>query len=191
VRLFVAADAGPGITGAAQAVVAELRARVEQQAPSARVTWIPAPLMHLTIRFIGDVPDDRIDAVTRVLAEPLAVAPFTLEVTGIGAFSSHGAPRVLWARLAQGAAELRRVERLVTGRLQSVGIPPDEREFTPHLTLGRVRDGRGLRTLALVAGYETRALGTATVDAITLFQSRLSPNGPTYVALHRTPLTAG
>ncbi|MGE0444458.1 MAG: RNA 2',3'-cyclic phosphodiesterase [Vicinamibacterales bacterium] len=188
-RLFVAMHPGTAVVAAAQQAIAELRTRAATLAPGARITWIPPELMHLTVRFIGEVTEETAAAVATSLGHALPASPFTLEAAGVGAFSNHGAPRVIWGGLTSGTAELRRVERLVSERLTAVGIPPDDREFTPHLTLGRVRDAAGLRTGALLAGLDRVPLGSGLVDAITLFQSRLSPHGPTYVPLHRSVLS--
>lgn len=184
----MAVHPGAAVVAAAQQVVERLRERVASQAPAARITWIPPELMHLTVRFIGQTSPAQAESVAAALGAPLPAPPFALEAAGIGAFSDRGVPRVVWGGLLRGAAELRRVERLVSERLAAIGIPPDDREFTPHLTLGRVRDGAGLRTSALLAGLGEVPLGTGTVDAITLFESRLSPHGPTYVPVCRTPL---
>ena len=187
-RLFVAVDVGAEITAAVQAHATELKERTQRLAPAARVTWIPAHLMHLTVRFIGEVPEAQVAAVTDLLTPPLSLFPFRLSVHGIGAFSARGVPRVIWAGLERGAAELRAIEREVTERLRTIGIPPDDREFSPHVTVARVREPAGLRTVRLLDGYQDVALGTTTVDAITLFQSRLSSKGPTYVPLLKTPV---
>jgi 2'-5' RNA ligase len=191
VRLFVAVHPGAEVVAAAQQVIADLRTRVAALVPAARITWIPPDLMHLTLRFIGDVPPEQAEAIVAGFSDVIPAAPFRLDAAGVGAFSARGVPRVVWGGLAAGTAELRRVERLVSARLAALGVPPDDREFTPHLTLARVRDAAGLRTSALLAGFDQVPLGTGTVDAITLFQSRLSPHGPTYVPLHRTLLQAG
>ena len=98
---------------------------------------------------------------------------------------------MIWGAITAGAAELTEVERELSARLRRIGVGPDDRAFTPHLTLARVREPADLRTEALLAGFETRPLGTSRVDAITLFESRLSAKGPTYVPIHRTPLRAG
>lgn len=187
-RLFVAAEIAPPVIESAQRMIAELRQRIQALAPRARVTWIPPDLMHLTIRFVGNVSDADLPALMDVLRPPIPMKPFALHVAGVGAFPLRGAPRVLRADLAAGVDELCAVEVEVTRRLQQVGIAPDERVFAPHLTLGRVRDAAGLRTSTLAAGLEAAALGTSTIDAITLFESQLSPKGPTYIPLLRTPL---
>jgi 2'-5' RNA ligase len=190
-RLFVAAEIEPPVVAAAQALVTRLRDRVQVLAPGARVTWIPAALMHLTIRFIGNVAAPELAALTAALTPAMPLAPFALDVAGVGAFPPRGTPRVVWAGIAAGLDELCRIEVEVSARLQQIGVPPDDRVFSPHLTLGRVRDAAGLKAPALLAGIDATPLGTSRVEAITLFESRLSPNGPTYVPLHRTPLRAG
>jgi 2'-5' RNA ligase len=188
VRLFVAVDLAPAVVAQAQSLIAELRQRAEAVAPRARITWIPPALMHLTIRFIGQVGDGDLPAIVDALRRPVAMAPFDLDVRGVGAFPVKGPPRVLWAGLTSGMDELCAVEVDVSARLQQLGIAPDERVFSPHLTLGRVRDAAGLRTSTLLAGLAQQPVGTSRIDAITLFESQLSPKGPTYVPLLRTPL---
>jgi RNA 2',3'-cyclic 3'-phosphodiesterase len=94
---------------------------------------------------------------------------------------------VLWMGVDAGADHLIAIEGIVSERLKSIGIAAEERPYTPHLTLARVRDAAGLRTTTIFDGLSPR-LGETRVDAITLFESRLSPKGPTYVALERTAL---
>jgi 2'-5' RNA ligase len=87
-----------------------------------------------------------------------------------------------------GLEPLRQVEHEVSARLEGVGVPREDRDYSPHLTLARVRDGAGLRSAPLFEGLERVSLGTTRVEAITLYESRLSPKGPAYVPLHRTSL---
>ena len=93
--------------------------------------------------------------------------------------------------VAHGRDELKAIERIVSSRLLALGIAEEDRPYSPHLTLARVRDAAGLRTIRLLDGLTDRSVGTTRIDAITLFQSRLSPKGPTYVPLLRTSLRAG
>ena len=134
------------------------------------------------------VAENSVPAISHALTKVIDRQPFDLTVAGVGAFPEAGAPRVLWAGITDGVDELVKVEVEVSSRLQQVGIPPDDRIFSPHLTLGRVRDAAGLRRSVLLAGLDELALGTSRVEAITLFESRLSPKGPTYLPLQRTPI---
>ena len=184
-RLFLAVELDERVRSEAGRVVEILRRRAESSAPRSRLTWVTADRMHLTVRFIGAVDEERLAELRRVLDPPFETPPFALSVEGSGAFPPKGPPRVLWAGLHQGRQHLLALERELTGRLSTIGIPPEDRPYNPHLTLARVRDPAGLRAAALLDGLHTHTFGHSTIDAITLFESRLSPKGPTYVALAR------
>jgi 2'-5' RNA ligase len=188
VRLFIAAEIGEALAGRAAEVIRELQKRAAESAPRAKVTWLTSDRLHITIRFIGEVDDARGAAIRAALEPSLDVKPFELALAGTGAFPKRGPPRVLWAGFEEGKEPLMAAEREVTARLASLGIPQEERPYSPHLTLARVREAAGLRSAGLFEGLAERRLGTTRIDAITLFQSRLSPKGPTYVPLVRTLL---
>jgi 2'-5' RNA ligase len=185
-RLFVAAEIDPALARELARVAGELRERVEARAPRARLTWIPADRLHFTVRFIGEVDEHRGAAVAAALAVPLPVAPFEVTVAGLGAFPPKGPPRVLWAGAREGRDGMARLEREVSARLATCGVPPEARAYSPHLTLARVRDPGGLRSPDVLAGAPQGAFGTSRVDTITLFESRLSPKGPAYLRLQST-----
>ena len=188
-RLFVGIELDDDVVRAASAIVEELKRRVSRLAPGARIGWIPPERMHLTLRFIGHVDDAQAGRIREALAPRIDVEPFAVHVTGIGTFPPTGSPRVIWAGLTLGVESLQEVERQVTARLQAVGITPEDRPYSPHLTLARVREPAGLKTVRLLDALPPPSLGTTHVSAITLFESRLSPKGPTYVPLQRTALS--
>ena len=187
-RLFVAVDLAPAVVSTASVLVEDMRARVVALATRARITWIPPERLHLTVRFIGNADETLSVAIGAALAPPLTAAPFDLTFRGVGAFPGSGKPQVLWAAVEAGMAQLQAVEREVTVRLSTVGILPEPRPYNPHLTLARVRDAAGLRTKSLFANLENTSLGTTRVEAITLYESRLSAQGPAYRALQRIAL---
>lgn len=199
-RLFVAVEIGPAIASAAATLVDELRRRAARLASDAKVTWIPSERLHLTVRFIGNVDEDAAQAIAAALAPPVDVPPFTLAIAGIGTFPKSGPARVIWAAVSEGLDGLELVERDVTRRLERAGVAPDDRPYRPHLTLARVRPpsrerfgaagASELTSAPLLEGVRDTVLGAAQVEAITLFESRLSPQGPAYVALQHTPLTS-
>jgi RNA 2',3'-cyclic 3'-phosphodiesterase len=190
VRLFTGIELGEAVRTRAVAAIAELRQRVERNAPHARVTWIAGERLHLTVRFIGEVSDSLAGRIVSALRAPLPMAPFTIAFDAFGAFPPRGAPRVIWIGVAERGDAVVRVESALSERLLALGIAREDRAYSPHLTLARVRQPAGLRTAALFDGLSPR-LGRTRVDAITLFQSKLSPKGPTYVVLERTPLRTG
>ncbi|HVZ24249.1 MAG TPA: RNA 2',3'-cyclic phosphodiesterase [Vicinamibacterales bacterium] len=187
-RLFVAIELDEAVRTAAARLVARLERRVAILAPKARIGWVPPERMHLTVRFIGWVDDAQAARIRRALEPPLRVPVFSMHVGTLGAFPPRGAPRVLWVGVRDESGALADVERDVTARLQALGIPPEDRPYTPHLTLARVRETAGLKSAPLFERLGTTALGVSRVSAVTLFESRLSPKGPTYVPLQRTPL---
>ena len=188
-RLFVAVELSPAVTAAVLDCISRLQSITASLAPQSRITWVTSDRLHVTVRFIGHVEDDRkVDAIRELLAAPIAVDPFDLTVAGVGTFPSRGAPRVVWAGLTAGRDRLIALEQVVSERLARVGVPPEDRPYNPHLTLARVRDAVGLQSAALVGSLHDISLGTTPVDAITLFESRLSPKGPTYIALQRVEL---
>ena len=187
-RLFVGIEISQAVVAATLDLVAQLQAACSALAPRARPTWVTAERLHITIRFIGHVDDARVDQMRAVLEPPLTLDPFDLTIAGVGTFPPKGPPRLVWAGLAGGRDQLLALEPEVSERLAGAGVPREERPFNPHLTLARVRDAAGLRSAPFVGSLRGISLGTTSVDAITLFESRLSPKGPTYVALARTPL---
>ena len=187
-RLFVGVRIDPVVTSAAGALIEELRRRATRLAPGARITWIPEERLHLTVRFIGAADEARVEAIRLALDAPVEVPPFDLTLAGTGAFPPKGAPRVLWAGLIGGREGLLEIERAVSARLAAIGVPAEERPYNPHLTLARIRDAAGLKAAAVLDGLEDRVLGATRVEAITLFESRLSPTGPEYVPVQQTPL---
>jgi 2'-5' RNA ligase len=188
VRLFVAVEVGPEVQAMASRVIDELKRRTLQMAPRARVTWVKPGHLHLTVRFIGEVDANRVEQILATLGAQLRVPAFDLTLAGTGTFPRMRPPRVIWAGIRAGLQELEAIEREVRSRLDGL-LPPDgdERAYNPHLTLGRVKNPSGLRP-AVLEGLETAVLGVVRVGAVTLFESRLSSSGPTYVVLRRTEL---
>ena len=187
-RLFVAVEIEPALARELARVAKEVRTRVDSRAPGARLTWVAEDRLHFTVRFIGEVDAARASTIAASLAPPLTVDPFDLTMANIGTFPSTSRPRVIWVGIRDGRDAMAAIEDEVSARLAACGIPPEGRDYSPHLTLARVRDAATLRARDVVEGAPQGPLGTTHVDAITLFESRLSPKGPTYVALQRTPL---
>ena len=187
-RLFVAVEMGADVQATVSGAIGELKRRVAQSAPHARVTWVKPAHLHLTLRFIGEA-DAALGATIRgALDHPIVAPAFALTIEGTGTFPPRRPPRVIWAGIAGGFDALRAVERELRARLDRLLPPEDERDFHPHVTLGRVKNPAGLRPAVLLDGLKDAAFGVVHVGAVTLFESRVSSAGPTYVALCRTPL---
>jgi 2'-5' RNA ligase len=144
--------------------------------------------LHLTLVFIGDVDEGRTSTVQEAMGRRLPLSPFTIELATCGVFPLQGPPRVLWAGVRDGATALTALFEEVSARLDSVGIPRDRRPFTPHLTLGRWRDGASARVRDALPEWGPPM--RQSVDAVTLFHSVLGRGGPTHTALARAVLDA-
>jgi 2'-5' RNA ligase len=189
-RLFLAIDLGDEVLAAAAGIASELRRRIPDAA-GAKLTWVSPDRMHVTIRFIGEVTAATAEQIGVALGPPLAGSPFDVIWQGLGAFPGRRRPRVLICHATTGLDALRALEREVAARLATLGIPREQRPYTPHLTLARVREPGRMRPDEMFRGLEHERLGTSYVDAITLFESHLSPKGPAYVPLQRTALRVG
>jgi 2'-5' RNA ligase len=189
-RLFVAVELPPDVLQSAASVSRELRVRAAELSPAARLTWIPPDRMHLTIRFLGEIDSARAASIVDALSLPFQTAAFSLAIGRPGAFPPRGAPRVLWLGLAGGATELHALEHEVSARLELAGFARETRAFSPHLTLARIREPHGLSARTLLDGITVPEGTGGVIDAFTLFESRLSPRGPLYTAIRRTPLRA-
>lgn len=161
---------------------------IERLRPLSRaVAWVPAPNLHLTLKFLGDQGEARLDQVVQALEEAAAVtAPFSVSLHGLGAFPGLERPRVLWVGLGDGALRVRELQGSVEQALTRRGFPQEPRPWHPHLTIGRVFDDRRWRrerTAALdaaVARAGRADYGVLPVTAVALMRSALSPSGARY-----------
>lgn len=186
-RLFAAVPLSVEVVRNLRAVLPLARA----QAPG--IKWVDPDNTHITVKFFGDTPEERVPHLERLLAEAAAeLAQFDIAVKGIGAFPSASRPRVVWAGIAQGRDELCRLAELVHAATAGAGFggPDDGGRFSPHVTLGRVRrDVVGEvaipPTLAAEGGREW---GSVMVGSVALYSSLLRPVGPVYRQLAQAPL---
>jgi len=156
------------------------------------VSWVAVPNLHLTLKFLGGVEPDRLEAVAAALADVAPARPaFELVMRGLGAFPSPTRPRVVWAGVRDGA-EVVQLASAVEEALAGLGFPPEGRPFSSHVTLGRVREPQ--RDPALTAGLAEgagREFGAFRVDQVALMRSDLSPRGARYTALGSWALGVG
>lgn len=183
-RAFIAVDLAPEIKERLQALVGDLRAA------RADVRWIEAGGMHLTLKFLGEIDDDRALRVREVLASAAARHhPFSLRLEGTGAFPTERSPRVLWAGCAAGP-ELAALQEDLERALEAEGFEREARAFKPHLTLGRVKGpGRIDKAMAELARHRDESFGAMTVGKIVLFESRLRPQGAEYLSVAEAALS--
>jgi 2'-5' RNA ligase len=154
------------------------------------VRWTRPEQIHLTLKFLGEVPDPDVPAVCDAM---VAVAgrfgPVEFAVRKAGCFPPGGSARIFWAGLDEPTGRLARLRDACEDAFTDMGYPREDRAFKPHLTVGRVKDPRSSRQVRNTAAAEAAFdAGRQTADEIVLFQSILAPQGATYVALSRASL---
>jgi RNA 2',3'-cyclic 3'-phosphodiesterase len=182
-RLFTAIP----VAGLVEDALRELVARCRSQ--DWPVKWVRPEGLHLTVKFLGPVEADRVAAIEAALAEASAGTPrLPFSLRELGAFPGFGRARVIWAGLESEAALELMVDR-VERACGALGFPVEGRPFRPHVTLGRVREGRRLPEAAIEA-LERAQLPAADflADRLVLFESRPGPGGSTYAARATFPL---
>jgi len=149
------------------------------------VAWVVPGNLHFTLKFLGAVPEARIEAIAGALSEAgRAASPFEARIRGLGAFPSAACPRVVWAGVTDGAAQMTELARRVDTALAALGFAREERPFSPHVTLGRAR--RPGRNPALADALEratAREFGRIPVPSASLMRSELGPRGARYTEL--------
>ncbi|AAY80629.1 RNA 2',3'-cyclic phosphodiesterase [Sulfolobus acidocaldarius] len=140
--------------------------------------------IHITLVFIGEVHENKLELIKDGLKR-ISFNKFKVRLHGTGAFPSLGKPRVVWVGIDEGAIELRMIRGSIYKELVNRGIRPDEeKEFSPHLTIGRVRGPRNMQNLIQVINeYQGTDFGEFTVEKFTLYKSTLTQKGPIYEPL--------
>ena len=178
-RLFVALD----LTGEVRQRLAGLAGGV----PGAR--WIEPDTMHQTLRFIGEVPEDQAMDIDAALAE-LRAPVFSLTLDGVGVFGAGRKARVLWAGVERNEA-LAHLQAKVESALVRCGLPAEERKFSPHITLARLKDAPADRIGRFLSDRGLFRAGPMPVGHVTLYHSHLGNGGAVYEALREYPLDGG
>ena len=156
------------------------------------VRWVPVENMHLTLKFLGDVSTTNVDMLSQMLhAEAELFDCFTMRVGGLGSFPNVKRPRVIYIGI-QAPAGLQALQRGVEAASRRLGYESEERSFSPHLTIGRVRQGATSAEQHTIRHaleqMQIDSLGTARVDSVHLYKSDLKPSGSVYTRLYSAPL---
>jgi len=154
---------------------------------TAIIRWVPVENIHLTLKFLGDVAPANVDVLTQLLdVEAGTVDPFDIQIGGLGSFPSLKRPRVLFVGV-QAPAGLEALYRRIESASARLGYPSEERGFSPHLTLGRVKQEASASDQQKIRRnleeLKIDSLGTARVDSVHLYKSELKPNGSVYTRL--------
>lgn len=181
IRAFIAIEIPEDI----QAAIAEAQARLKRARVGVKVSWTKIDNIHLTLQFLGYVEETTIPRISQALA---ALAEqhraFDLPIRGAGAFPNQKTPRVLWVGCPDAEGNLKSLAQTVQSGMQPFGFEPEHREFSAHLTLGRVKLPKpDVALTKALDSIKNQDFGTMRVEAIHLFQSELHPEGSIYSKL--------
>lgn len=188
IRAFIAIEINPEITSQLARIADELQQSIGNHA----VRWVPAENIHLTLKFLGDVSLNNLELLKDALkSEAAGLASFNISVGGIGAYPKIRSPRVLWVGV-EGPETLISLQRSVENQMEKLGYERDRRNFSPHLTLGRVsrsaQPGEVRAVATALEAYKLGFIGISPVTAVHLFRSDLHPEGAVYSSLLSVPL---
>ena len=171
-RVFIAVDLPDEIRGR----LGEVERDLKEVSNSAR--WVAPESVHITLKFLGEIPEDRIASIDATLAA-VRWPSFPVIVRSVGFFPDSRSARVFWVGLQSPALEGLAGE--IDGRMQQLGFEKEKRPFRPHLTLARARDMRIDRSLVAAAErFAHHDFGSFQADSFHLFQSTLKPSGAVY-----------
>ena len=166
----------------------ELKKKVEKTAN--RVSWVKPETIHITLKFLGDIPVNLINPLLCSLQKAAdGVEAFSLKIEGLGVFPNLRKPRVVWIGISEGGEPLQKLQTRVEQELARIGIPREKKKFSAHLTLGRIRtlgDARNLHDL--LSSVPSPVAGLSVVKNIRLMKSELHPSGAVHTELGRISL---
>jgi 2'-5' RNA ligase len=179
IRSFIAVDLDdPSIRDritAAQGRLVETRAQLKIVEPE---------IMHLTLRFLGEVPQTTVERVRKAI-DSVRFQPFEVEFTGLGVFPNPRRINVVWVGIKEGQEQLNDIFHQLEPKLRQIGLPPDNKGFSPHMTIARVKSNLNRAALAeYVESMQSQEFGRMPVNAVRLKKSTLTPKGPIYTTIH-------
>lgn len=180
-RLFTALDISEEARAALVAMMDGFR-------PAAPFRWSPPDNLHITTKFIGDWPPERYDDLRKALTCIPCVGPIEISISGLGWFPNPHIPRVLFAGIAASAG-LAELHRRTDAACASIGIVPETKKFSPHLTLARIKSAEGVaEARRRIAALPPADFGRFTARQFYLYESVPGPHGSEYAKLEEFPL---
>ncbi len=184
IRVFLAADPPSEILERIAAIQRELKKTVQGS-----IAWVRPEGIHLTLKFFGNIAPEQAEAVAaEVRGSVTGTASLSLRSRSLGVFPDLRRPRVIWLGLDGDVAPLGALQKKIETGLETCGFAREERPFRAHLTLARIKDGRGLVGLEqALKNPRLQEAGDFVVDKLTLFRSELTPKGAIYTGLATFP----
>lgn len=187
-RAFIAIDLPDSLQNALEKQIIRLR----QPLGDELIRWVSTQNMHLTLKFLGTIAASHLEFLKQLITQTAeSHNPFDMQISGIGSFPNSKQVRILWAGI-HAPAELSSLQKSLETGTARLGYEAEERPFSPHLTLGRVRqniDQTGMQKIrTTLAAIQLGNIGSARVDSIHLYKSELHSSGSIYTKLFSAPL---
>lgn len=201
IRAFIAVELDAALRSGIGRTQDALKRALAKTSPAVRLQWVRSESIHLTLKFLGSIEEQRVSEIQDALRSALQDRPaFAVVIGGIGVFPDLRAPRVLWVDISgpehasgeqQAEHAISQLAGTVDRTLATIGFPPEDRPFSPHLTLARIKEssrevGRALAESGVMTQGVT--LGRLPVERIALVRSDLKPSGAVYTKLWELPL---
>jgi len=185
-RCFISIELSDGIRRSMADLIAELRKA------GSDVTWVPVEKVHLTLKFLGNTDDSLIPEIKERISKKLShYNTFYIKIGGVGCFPSEKRPRVLWVGM-ENSDDLRNIQKDLDTEVAGLGYAPEDRPFSPHLTIGRVRSQKGIaEMLSRFAKFRTADFGIVEVKSINIMKSELKPAGAEHTSIAEIPIGRG
>lgn len=190
IRSFISIALDPAVARE----ITRLQHRIEEIPPRETVRWIPAEQLHLTLKFLGNIPGSLVEELSsslRAICEQYS--PLRLRAEGLGCFPNARNPRVIWIGLQGDLQALEQLQEEIERASSRWAEKEEPRRFSPHLTIGRVRENAWREARQIGAILETAAaptLGAWSAGEVCLMRSQLSPQGAVHTPLATLPLNA-
>ena len=172
--------------------IIEITAYFQSKLPPAQIKWVEPDHMHLTLKFMGETPHDKLVQIKQSIHQVISVFPsFEIEIKALGMYPNNQRPRVIWLGI-NAENYLILLHNQLDQALKGEGIKSDRRPFSPHLTIGRVRRNADQESIIqigkILSQFKIASLGSIKIDEILYYQSVLTPQGPIYTILQSTSL---
>lgn len=183
-RLFVSLDLAPHLHE-------EVHSVQELLADASGLRFTDPTQAHITLKFLGDIDESRLEPVSQAITaavEAVNVEPFQAEFGDLGVFPDLEYISVVWLGVRDGAEQVTALHESLEAELTAIGFGPEDHDFTPHVTIARMDHAGGKSLVQEVVQERSPTVGTMTVDAISLTESTLTPDGPGYETVERFEL---
>jgi 2'-5' RNA ligase len=180
VRLFVALEISEDVRKSIAELIGELKPL------DSSWKWTRPENLHITLKFLGEIPEGSLKSIADVLHAVRTGLPIALTFRGMGFFPNEGRPRVLWTGI-NALQSLPSLAVSIDDALASIGVPREEKEFTPHLTLARSKGKISPLLREVIAKYSTTEFGAVNASAFHLIESKLKPTGAEYTTIQSFP----